>query len=222
MRLTRVRGAMKGILSTADLDDASLVDKARKSPGLLGRDLAREVMPRESFTWEPGLNQQFLFDQHDSGSNRHPAGTPEAPAPRRPHVVALDFGMNGLAELFWLAAGTTGDGPDASRYSAPELLHGQVTWAADQYSLATLFQELLVGSHPFRLLSSPQLLAARRPGPDLELSPAPDRPVVAKALHATRRSVTEAAASSLRSWKERRSGAAGAVVVACAVGRLAA
>ncbi|MGD0039428.1 MAG: glutamine-hydrolyzing carbamoyl-phosphate synthase small subunit [Isosphaeraceae bacterium] len=93
VRLTRVRGAMKGILSTADLDDASLVDKARKSPGLLGRDLAREVMPRESFTWEPGLNQQFLFDQHGSGSNRHPAGTLQAPASRRPHVVALDFGM---------------------------------------------------------------------------------------------------------------------------------
>jgi len=93
VRLTRVRGAMKGILSTADLDDASLVDKARKSPGLVGRDLAREVMPRESFTWEPGLNQQFLFDQHGSGPNRHPAGTPEVPASRRPHVVALDFGM---------------------------------------------------------------------------------------------------------------------------------
>ena len=93
VRLTRVRGAMKGILLTADLDDASLVDKARKSPGLLGRDLAREVMPRESFTWEPGLNQQFLFDQHGSGSNRHPAETPEAHALRRPHVVALDFGM---------------------------------------------------------------------------------------------------------------------------------
>ncbi|MGA7497468.1 MAG: glutamine-hydrolyzing carbamoyl-phosphate synthase small subunit [Isosphaeraceae bacterium] len=93
VRLTRVRGAMKGILSTADLDDASLVDKARKSPGLVGRDLAREVMPRESFTWEPGLNQQFLFDQHGSGSNRHPEATPAAPATRRPHVVALDFGM---------------------------------------------------------------------------------------------------------------------------------
>jgi len=49
VRLTRDRGAMKGILSTADLDDASLVDKARKSPGLVGRDLAREAMPRESF-----------------------------------------------------------------------------------------------------------------------------------------------------------------------------
>ncbi len=34
---------MKGILSTTDLDDASLVAKAKASPGLVGRDLAREV-----------------------------------------------------------------------------------------------------------------------------------------------------------------------------------
>src|SRR6516162_1419139 len=60
VRLTRVQGAMKGILSTTELDDAVLVDKARQSPGLLGRDLAREVMPRESFTWEPGLDRGFL------------------------------------------------------------------------------------------------------------------------------------------------------------------
>ncbi len=93
VRLTRVRGAMKGILSTADLDDASLVDKARKSPGLVGRDLAREVMPRESFTWEPGLNQQYLFDQHATAASRLAAAAPPAPATRRPHVVALDFGM---------------------------------------------------------------------------------------------------------------------------------
>ena len=45
VRLTRERGAMKGILSTTDLDDASLVAKAKASPGLVGRDLAREVMP---------------------------------------------------------------------------------------------------------------------------------------------------------------------------------
>ena len=59
VRLTRERGAMKGILSTTELDDAVLVAKARQSPGLIGRDLAREVMPRESFTWEPGLNSEF-------------------------------------------------------------------------------------------------------------------------------------------------------------------
>src|SRR5215510_10835377 len=51
VRLTRTRGAMKGILSTTDLHDASLVEKARSSPGLVGRDLAREVMPEGNFTW---------------------------------------------------------------------------------------------------------------------------------------------------------------------------
>jgi carbamoyl-phosphate synthase small subunit len=93
VRLTRVCGAMKGILSTSDLDDASLVDKAKKSPGLVGRDLAREVMPRETFTWEPGLNREFLLDPPGTGGlgclqfqgQPDPAG--------RPHVVALDFGM---------------------------------------------------------------------------------------------------------------------------------
>ena len=36
---------MKGVLSTDDLDDASLVEKAKASPGLVGRDLVREVVP---------------------------------------------------------------------------------------------------------------------------------------------------------------------------------
>ena len=52
VRLTRERGAMKGILSTTDLDDASLIKKAKASPGLIGRDLTREVMPRESIVWD--------------------------------------------------------------------------------------------------------------------------------------------------------------------------
>ena len=38
---------MKGVLSTTDLDDASLVHKARTSPGIVGRDLVREVMPEQ-------------------------------------------------------------------------------------------------------------------------------------------------------------------------------
>jgi len=82
VRRTRDRGAMKGILSATDLDDASLVAKARASRGLVGRDLAREVMPASISTWEPGLDGQFSPDSPDRG-----------PAADRPHVVALDFGM---------------------------------------------------------------------------------------------------------------------------------
>lgn len=42
-RHLRVRGAMKGVISTEDPDPGSLVEKARLSPGLVGRDLVREV-----------------------------------------------------------------------------------------------------------------------------------------------------------------------------------
>ena len=41
-------GRCKGVLSTTDLDDASLVAKAKASPGLVGRDLVREVIPERS------------------------------------------------------------------------------------------------------------------------------------------------------------------------------
>ena len=56
---------MKGILSTIDIDDASLVAKAKASPGLIGRDLTREVMPRESYTWELGLDHTYLLPPLD-------------------------------------------------------------------------------------------------------------------------------------------------------------
>ena len=45
VRQIRIHGAMAGILSTTDLDDASLVQKAKDGPSLVGLDLVREVMP---------------------------------------------------------------------------------------------------------------------------------------------------------------------------------
>ncbi len=109
VRLTRVQGAMKGILSSTDLDDASLVEKARRSPGLVGRDLAREVMPRESFTWESGLSRQFIVDQRGSGPAHRVPGQASSSSPRGPHVVALDFGMkwNILRHLVDIGCRTT-------------------------------------------------------------------------------------------------------------------
>src|SRR5665213_1619721 len=41
----RTQGALKGVLSSVDLDDESLVAKAKASPGLVGHDLVREVVP---------------------------------------------------------------------------------------------------------------------------------------------------------------------------------
>jgi len=94
VRLTRVRGAMKGILSTTDLDDASLVAKAKASPGLVGRDLVCEVMPRESRSWELGTDHTFEFgNRRDRSTSDDLATAANGSKSRRRHVVALDFGM---------------------------------------------------------------------------------------------------------------------------------
>jgi carbamoyl-phosphate synthase small subunit len=83
VRRLRMRGAMKGVLSSVDLDDSSLVRKAIASPGLVGRDLVREVIPEGSRQWQDGLSTW--------------AKLPAQPNPAFPsadfHVVALDYGM---------------------------------------------------------------------------------------------------------------------------------
>jgi carbamoyl-phosphate synthase small subunit len=79
VRRLRVRGAMTGVLSTADLDDASLVHKARTAPGIVGRDLVRAVMPERPFEWREGFTSPFV--------------TYLPSQPPSHHVVALDFGM---------------------------------------------------------------------------------------------------------------------------------
>lgn len=94
VRRLRSRGAMKGVLSTIDLDDASLVAKAKASPGLVGRDLVREVLPTQSFEWHEPLSAWTHLNGEPAngkpGAERnHSAGC----ATNCPHVVALDFGM---------------------------------------------------------------------------------------------------------------------------------
>jgi carbamoyl-phosphate synthase small subunit len=83
VRHIRIQGAMKGVLSTADLDHESLVAKAKSSPGLVGRDLVREVAPTQARPWREELNQW--------------AKLREQAEPRREvkdlHVAALDYGM---------------------------------------------------------------------------------------------------------------------------------
>jgi carbamoyl-phosphate synthase small subunit len=81
-RHIRSIGAMKAILSTEDLNRESLIEKARSSPGLIGRDLVKEVSCQESFEWKEKYNQQFP-EAHIEPSVSH----------FRPRVVVLDFGV---------------------------------------------------------------------------------------------------------------------------------
>lgn len=79
VRRLRVRGAMMGVLSTTDLDNASLVHKARSCPNIVGRDLVREVVPDQPAHWDEGFVS--------------PLTTYLPTRPQTHHVVALDFGM---------------------------------------------------------------------------------------------------------------------------------
>ena len=83
VRRLRTRGAMKGVVSSIDLDDNSLVKKAIASPGLVGRDLVREVIPTEARQWDGGLSAWAKLP-----AEANPA-FPNADF----HVVALDYGM---------------------------------------------------------------------------------------------------------------------------------
>jgi carbamoyl-phosphate synthase small subunit len=87
VRRLRVHGVMTGILSTIDLDDASLVDKARKSPQIVGLDLVKEVMPKSSIPWTENLTELARgFQTSACGVAGSQDGT-------GPHVVAIDYGM---------------------------------------------------------------------------------------------------------------------------------
>jgi len=80
VRRIRVRGAMTGILSTTDLDDFSLVRKARSRPTIVGRDMTKTVMPEKAFAWKEGWNSPFATQDFRPGPKKH-------------RVVAMDFGM---------------------------------------------------------------------------------------------------------------------------------
>ncbi len=76
-RHLRDRGTMRGCLSATDLDADSLVEKARKSPSMLGLALADLVTCTEAFWWGPG----------------GPADACPAEDAAKPLVVAYDFGI---------------------------------------------------------------------------------------------------------------------------------
>jgi len=80
VRKLRIRGAMNGVLSTADVDDLSLIKKAKSAVSIVGRDLAQTVMPEKPFAWKEGFFKEFVSQNLHPGKRRH-------------RVVALDFGM---------------------------------------------------------------------------------------------------------------------------------
>ena len=86
VRRIRSVGAMRGVLSTTDLDDESLIAKAKASPGLVGRDLVQEVTPEMPCEWQETVSEWTHLEKVESGEEKGEACSGK-------HIVALDFGM---------------------------------------------------------------------------------------------------------------------------------
>jgi carbamoyl-phosphate synthase small subunit len=79
-KMIRSEGAMRGVLSTTDLDDGSLVAKARALPSMAGQDLASTVTCPATYHWTAVDKTQFAL----------PA---EGQTGARFNVVVYDFGV---------------------------------------------------------------------------------------------------------------------------------
>ncbi|MEO5657360.1 MAG: glutamine-hydrolyzing carbamoyl-phosphate synthase small subunit, partial [Nitrospiria bacterium] len=72
----RDSGAQEGVISTGDPDERRLVAKAKASPGLIDRDLVRDVTCEQGYDWTEGRWNK----------------TPETTA-KKLHVMVYDFGV---------------------------------------------------------------------------------------------------------------------------------
>ncbi len=81
-RMIRSEGALRGVLSTGDLDDGALVQKAKASPCMTGLDLATKVTCERPYDWNGVDATPFAL----SAVNGARPG-------RRFSVVAYDYGI---------------------------------------------------------------------------------------------------------------------------------
>jgi len=83
----RTAGAMRGILSTEDLDPNSLVEKARRSPAMVGSDWVTAVTCSERYEWGQKKGTGEGLWEWGKGQGVNPASQ------ERFKVVAMDFGV---------------------------------------------------------------------------------------------------------------------------------
>ena len=83
-RLLRVDGAINGVLSSTDLDEASLLEKAKAIPSMDGMDLASKVTCDAAYSWDETWPAQWNVMPGDLSSD----GDDGRPL----KVVAMDFG----------------------------------------------------------------------------------------------------------------------------------
>jgi carbamoyl-phosphate synthase small subunit len=98
VRHLRKHGAMRGIISTVDRDEQTLIAKAKASPSMVGLDLATRVTTAGRYEWNKPSAQLWSSGAEESGfasGIRNPESQTAIPESRSPrfHVVAYDYGI---------------------------------------------------------------------------------------------------------------------------------
>ncbi|MBP8259751.1 MAG: glutamine-hydrolyzing carbamoyl-phosphate synthase small subunit [Verrucomicrobia bacterium] len=87
----RVRGALKGVISTEGIADEDALEQARSWHGLAGVDYVREVTHPNDFVWEDASSANFRLATAETTGNPRQVRDPLPPADIP--IVAYDFGI---------------------------------------------------------------------------------------------------------------------------------
>ena len=91
----RKYGAKKGVISTTDLDPKRLVKQAKDSPGLIGRDLVKEVTCDKPYHWDElpyDLNQSVVDSRQSAAQEELKLQESNAGSPKI-KIAAIDCGI---------------------------------------------------------------------------------------------------------------------------------
>ncbi|MCX5646811.1 MAG: glutamine-hydrolyzing carbamoyl-phosphate synthase small subunit [Phycisphaerae bacterium] len=83
VRHIRTQGTLCGILSSTETDAQKLAQKLREYPGLVGRDIVKDVTAGQCYSWK-----ESVIDVSRASSPRFEGGTPSTHK-----VVAFDYGI---------------------------------------------------------------------------------------------------------------------------------
>jgi carbamoyl-phosphate synthase small subunit len=92
-RRLRTEGAMRGIISTETNDVDALLARVRSYPGLVGRDLIKEVTCRVPYVWKDGAPHAITAVCDVPSSSSHPSFCAPTGGASRKRVVVLDCGV---------------------------------------------------------------------------------------------------------------------------------
>jgi carbamoyl-phosphate synthase small subunit len=148
-RRLRLDGSMNGVLSTTELDDRKLVEKAKAIPKMSGLDLVKHVTSAEPRSWKE-------FVTHDAGA---------APASYRHRVAVVNFGVkfNIVRSLVRMGCDATvypanAAAKDLEKYDGVLLSNGPGDPAAVTYAIETVRGLLKRGTPVFGICLGHQIL----------------------------------------------------------------